>query len=429
MNPNRHRILVGTALVLAFGSWSPAQVQFIINSPAEALCNTRDLNADGRRELVLGVPSADRVEVRSGHNGALLSASSGGVPVGSRFGAAVDVIGDVNMDGIEDLAVGAPLRGVTGVVVVISASNGAVLRSFGPRGGHPITCPTHPKLYGFSVKAIGDLNGDGFSELAVGAPGWEGPGCIDQGIVEIVDVRPTTPTIVNVVSNPTLTTNGTWSCSTIHDVQFGYSLAAPSDLNGDGVPDLAIGAPGANLGFAYDGATCRAGFIPFATALVKGGSLASIGVSMSGIGDLDADLVGDLVVGAPNLSLAPANLATTYRYSGRALGAAGGNVVPPLGALGLGAAFGRQLGWSIARIRDLDGDGVQDFVAGAGSPCNLIPGAHYLFSGATGGLLQFVAHPGSPTYGQAVYPTGNSNGNRLTFMVADPASSQVTVRS
>lgn len=424
------RWILGVGVGASLCASASGQVQYVINSPAEALGNIEDMNLDARRELILGIPSASKVEVRSGSNGVLMSAISGGFPASSRFGASVDVVVDLDLDGNDDVIAGAPSHGVFGRVIVASSTTGATLRSFGPLSSTPNTCPTHPKLYGTSVRAIGDLTGDGFSEYAIGAPGWEGTSCIDQGIVEIVDVRPATPVLVNVLSAANLGSNGAWVCGVIHDAQFGQSIGALGDGNGDGLPELAIGAPGADVGVVFDGVTCIVGGTPTVSAYMKGGASASLGFSMSGIGDLNTDGVGDLVVGTPNLSGLPADLATTYRYSGAALANGGGNVVPPLGALGFGAAFGRQLGWSVARIRDANGDGVQDYIAGAGSPCNLVPGAHYVISGANGGILQFVIHASSSTYGQAVFPTGNLGfGNRPSFMVADPSNSQVTVRS
>ncbi len=416
--------------ILALSQLASAQAIFTIPSKAEALNNVRDITGDGRRELVLGVPGSSTLEIRSGANGALLTSTTAGLPASARFGNSVDNIGDLDLDTFDDLIVGAPGDGIVGSVRVISSRTGAVLRSFGPLGNPVVTCPTHPKQYGFCVKAIGDLNGDGFSEVAIGAPGWESAGCRDEGMVEIVDVRPATPQIINVLRVSGLATNGPWNCPNIHDMQFGYSIASVGDLNQDSIPEIVVGAPGANEAIAFDGASCLPTFVPIITSRMQVGTNQSMGVSMSGIGDLDADGIGDLVVGVPNLSLLPGFLATTYRLPGNKVGNNGGGFVTPIGAFGFGAAPGRQLGWSIARIRDYDGDGVQDFVVGAGGPCNSATGAHYILSGATGGILQFVTDPTSMTYGQAVYPTGNVGvSNRPSFMVADPGAGKVTVRS
>ncbi|HTF86876.1 MAG TPA: integrin alpha [Planctomycetota bacterium] len=419
----------GFACALALSHTAAAQVLFTIPSPAEALGNVRDLDGDGRRELVLGAPSLSLLEIRTGANGALLSSTTAGLAPSARFASSIDVLGDLDLDGFDELVVGAPNDGIVGSVRVVSSRTGAVLRNFSALGQSSTACPLHPKLYGFAVKAIGDLTGDGFSEVAIGAPGWDNANCADFGLVEIVDVRPATPVFVNTLKGRGLSTNGPFSCASIHDVQFGYSLASVGDLNQDGILEIVVGAPGANEAIGFDGVSCLATFTPVVTSRLRVAGGQSLGVSISGIGDIDGDGTSDVVTGVPNLSLMAANLATTYRFSGKSVGNYAGGFPPPLGLIGFGAALGRQLGWSMARIRDMNGDGISDFLAGAGSPCNTIPGAHYILSGANGGILQFVTHPTSPTYGQAVCPTGNAGpNNRPTFMVADPSSGTVTVR-
>jgi hypothetical protein len=83
----------------------------------------------------------------------------------------------------------------------------------------------------------------------------------------------------------------------------------------------------------------------------------------------------------------------------------------------------------MASFGDFNGDGVNDYLAGAGSPCNSKTGAHYVVSGATGMMLASTVDPVSFTYGQAVHATGNVSPTGVpTYMVADPYSAFVYVK-
>ncbi len=137
---------------------------------------TADLDGDGKREVLVGRPalsastgSAGVVDVYSGATGGLrlrleLPFRNGGTGV---FGLSVAGVGDLNQDGVGDVAAGVPDQG-SGEVHVFSGLDGTLLWSFTaspPTGG----C-------GRALAGIGDVDGDGFGDLAVGCPGpW--PSC------------------------------------------------------------------------------------------------------------------------------------------------------------------------------------------------------------------------------------------------------------
>jgi FG-GAP repeat len=133
-----------------------------------------DVNDDARPDFWVAAPTTD---VSSGQDGGMILVYSGsdGAPLytiesGSRFdgfGYAVAALADVNGDGVSDLAVGAPK---SSYLALYSGSDGALLNKFdGPKGSEGV---------GWSVLAVGDQDGDGKSEILAGTDcAQEGKGC------------------------------------------------------------------------------------------------------------------------------------------------------------------------------------------------------------------------------------------------------------
>jgi hypothetical protein len=122
-----------------------------IHPGAVEVCNRRDDNCDGRTD-----------EGSSRHWSQAKFTDPAGTP-GARFGSSVASVADVNHDGVADLVVGAPgANNGAGSIVLLSGADRSVLC----RG----TAPSSARL-GTSVADIGDINGDGIHDLAAGAPG------------------------------------------------------------------------------------------------------------------------------------------------------------------------------------------------------------------------------------------------------------------
>uniref|UniRef100_A0A8B9FYU8 Integrin subunit alpha 3 n=1 Tax=Amazona collaria TaxID=241587 RepID=A0A8B9FYU8_9PSIT len=152
-----------------------------------------------------------------------------GHQVGSYFGSAV-ALADLNNDGWQDLVVGAPYyfqrkQEVGGAVYVYMNEVGG----FQPHPSLVLTGPSYSG-FGFAVASIGDINQDGFQDIAVGAP-FEGPGKVyiyhssAEGLLE----KPR-----QVISGSDL---GPASMQT-----FGYSLSGGLDMDGNSYPDLLVGS-------------------------------------------------------------------------------------------------------------------------------------------------------------------------------------------
>ena len=139
-----------------------------------SLASTEDLDGDGRPELLAGATRSrttfghevGRVRVYSGATGALFFSFPGSAR-GEQFGYSLAAVGDVNGDGWEDHIVGAPC-GASGC----SAPGKAYVFSL-QWGGflHVLDGPVGARRFGASVGAAGDVDGDGLDDVIVGAPG------------------------------------------------------------------------------------------------------------------------------------------------------------------------------------------------------------------------------------------------------------------
>lgn len=191
---------------------------------------------------------------------------------------------------------------------------------------------------GATFAAIGDLNGDGTVDLAVSDPSYRSGGTLlGSGMVFLV-------------SGADGTTLRTYEADPAQSQYFGLSLAA-LHADGDGIPDLAIGAPGhaaaAGAVRIYSGATGSL------LSTVIGTAVSQYGTSLANAGDQDGDGLDDLFVGAPN--------ANSARGSVTVQSGSGGGILRTIAS---DVSFS-QFGNTLAATGDVDGDGRADLVVGA----------------------------------------------------------------
>ncbi|PVV05642.1 MAG: hypothetical protein B6D77_18695 [gamma proteobacterium symbiont of Ctena orbiculata] len=238
---------------------------------------------------------------------------NGNLNGGDQFGLALANIGDLEGDGVTDLAVGAPFSDDNG------QDRGAVWILFMDSDGE---VDNHQKIseddgdfsgdlddgdqFGRAVAPLGDLNNDGFRDIAVGAPLDDDAGT-DKGAVWILflDGEGT------VLSEQKISDDeGEFEGDLDDNDQFAHSLANIGDLNNDGVTDLAVGVPNDDDGGTDRGAVWILFMNSDGTVLSSQkvssdeGDLDSdlddgdhFGSALTEIGDLDGDGVTDLAVG------------------------------------------------------------------------------------------------------------------------------------
>src|SRR5439155_548921 len=148
------------------------------------------------------------------------------------FGRAVGTAGDVNGDGFSDVIVGAPLNDNgqsdegRAYVYLGSASGVAASAAWTTESNQASA------FYGYSVATAGDVNGDGYSDVIVGAPQYDN-GQSDEGRA-----------FVYLGSASGLATSAAWTFDCKQpSASFGYSVGTAGDVNGDGFSDVIVGAP------------------------------------------------------------------------------------------------------------------------------------------------------------------------------------------
>lgn len=367
-----------------------------------------DVNGDGYSDIIVGArhespggaPTwSGMAYVFSGHDGSLLRALSSPEPQTSgRFGASVAGVGDVNDDGFDDVAVGAWGESF------ICSSTGICYVFSGQTGtvlNHlylPFTELYDEAFLGSSLACAGDVNGDGVNDIVAGAPGAVGI-C---GASFVYDGS--TGLIIHEI----------WSTGW----EFGCSVAGAGDVNCDGYADVVIGDDvGAGSAYIHDGLT-GAQLFHLQAPLPQGGS--NFGYAVAGVGDLDGDHHDDVIVGAYDEDLGTGELSagSVYAFSGNT-GTCLKRYLSP------NAQDGGWFGYSLAPIGDRNLDGVPDFLVGASeeqtdaSPVSA--GRTYLICGASGTALATFLSPNEETngfFGESVAGMGDLDGDGYPEIIA-----------
>ncbi|MEO7166030.1 MAG: integrin alpha [Chthoniobacterales bacterium] len=303
------------------------------------------------------------------------------------FGAACAVVGDLNGDGIPDLAVGAPYQDGdfnnsspgfgppqnVGKVFLLDGANLRLLRTIDDPVYQMRQSFRFGGQFGTSIAATGDLNGDGIGDVVVGIPHHIFVESADKAAFNAgraIVFNGKTGSILFTLDDPTPE----------EGARCGFAVAGLGDVNGDGVSDILVGVPKKNSadGLADVGATyifsgANGSLIRTLNPPAQTGANARFGSAVANAGDVDHDGVSDMLIGAPGASRA-------YVYSGASSALLFTLTSPKPESL-------PSFGMAVAGGQDVNGDGSPDFVIGAPLQKTL-QGAAYVFSGSNGALLR-----------------------------------------
>ena len=397
--------LVITALMASALLVNAAQATILLDPLPEdsstqfgrAIADLGDVDGDGVPDLAVGAPFQDgdfdnidtgfgkpqnvgKVFILSGANLTVIRLFNDpefqmiqAQKFGGQFGSSLAPAGDIDGDGITDVIVGSPHHVVSpedepmfsvGRTFVCSGATGAVLLTL----DNPT--PEENARAGFSVASLGDVNSDGVPDVLVGAPGQnigdEADGLIDVGVAYVYSGA--NGSLIRTLNHPDQTVNA----------RFGSAVANAGDVNGDGVSDALIGAPGSGEAFVFSGKT---GTLIFTIPSPAAEKQHSFGAAVAGGKDLDNDGIPDFAVGAPLLKSSQGGV---FLFKG-----SDGTLLRKL-RLTTPQRFSK-FGASISLIDDFTGDRRADVFVGApdqdvGGLINA--GEGFIFSGARGTLFQ-----------------------------------------
>jgi hypothetical protein len=326
-----------------------------------------DVNGDGFADLIIPfVDTETKVLVYLGGPSGLPTTASQTVTVNSTTnGVSVAGLGDINGDGYGDVAVG----DASGQHVHIYLGSATGLQA---TPGQTLDGPDDSSSFGSRVAAAGDLDGDGFADLVVADVGFGtavefcNPG---RAYVYLGSASGFTAQPQVVLDNPDGVAN-----------DFGVALGS-SDVDGDGRSDLLVTTTclfnGRGRVFIYRGQTGGVATSPdFTLASPDDPDAENFGFSVSTAGDLNGDGYGDIVVGQPRFVAG----GSAFVYLG---GPNGPSTTPSTVLRGFSTG---EFGASVISAGDADGDGFSDLVVGdyLVGPGNR--GQAYLFQGTASGL-------------------------------------------
>ena len=392
-----------------------------------------DINGDGIGDLVIGSPLSDPDDKSNAGVTYLLFGSKEGFDLtlnpstlgtkgfvingdqaGDQSGRSVSNIGDINGDGVDDLAIGAPFSGINGDIgaayIIFGSkqsnyfSNPIELSDLGSKG-LTIKGSNSGHNAGWAVSGAGDFNGDGINDLLIGATNpSDNENGIDGESYVIFGKRGFSSTID--LSNIGL--NDGLKIISDYPNNLGYSVSDAGDINQDGKDDLIIGAPyadtnGNNSGSSYviygrridtenpiTDNTINVSLLDsnndFTGFTINGQDKDQSGFFVSKAGDINGDGIADLIIGARNGN--PNN----KEFAGRAyvvfckegdmgdnfnlsdLNGSNGFTINGIGALD-------NAGWSVSDLGDINDDGIDDIIIGANN-ANSSYGQSYVIYGS-----------------------------------------------
>ncbi|HOK90961.1 MAG TPA: PASTA domain-containing protein, partial [Candidatus Hydrogenedentes bacterium] len=319
-----------------------------------------DVNGDGRVDLIVGAPYYDNGETDEGRVLVFYGTASGfpSVPnltleinvAYANFGTAVSSAGDVNGDGYDDVIVGASRYNN------LQVQEGAAYLFLGSASGLSASPAWQVEsnqayaLLGDAVAGAGDVNGDGYDDVLVGIPSYDDGSTQDVGRVQCY-----------YGSASGLSTTPGWTVTGDRaNARLGFAVSTAGDMNGDTYDDVVIGAP------YYTGTATQEGriYVYYGSASGLSSSsdtvemytaYANLGYSVAAAGDVNGDGKSDIVVGAPSSATGP--MPKGYVFYGPITSNVRVDIV--------GEQANSRFGKSVAGAGDINGDGYDDVIISA----------------------------------------------------------------
>lgn len=343
-----------------------------------------DVNGDGFNDVIIGSPFFDNGALADAGQVTVWHGSTTGLstvgpnwtfngPVANEWtGFSVSCAGDVNADGFSDIIIGVPLHDEP-----LMADAGEALIFRGSATGlaaapnWTVSGERAGDRFGYSVSGAGDIQGDGYTDVIVGAPLADDPGIIsqqDEGRAYVFFsnqcIQPNTIADWTVESNQ-------------GGARLGECVAAAGKINGGGFGNVIIGAPfydngqndeGIALVYYGDATGLGANGTPFNAdfLLESNNANARLGFAVASAGDTDADGFDEIIVGAPQFTNTIFQEGAAFVFNGSLTGLSPASAVPANADWDeYGGQNNAQLGYGVACAGDVNGDRFDDIVVGA----------------------------------------------------------------
>jgi hypothetical protein len=412
-----------------------------------AVAGAGDVNGDGYDDVIVGFAGYDAGQSNEGAAFVFLGSPSGipdGNPstasawlesdqVGAGLGAVAGA-GDVNGDGYDDVIVGAG-----GYNAGEAVEGAAFVFLGGPMGianGSPATAAA--RLESDQVNAglgpvagAGDVNGDGYDDVIVGATGYDA-GQAEEGAAFVFLGGPAG--IAD--GNPATAAARLESDQGSGIVQFGATVAAAGDVNGDGYDDVIVGASYYDAGQPNEGAAflflggpagIADGSPATAAARIESNQASAHLGQAAGAGDVNGDGYGDVIVGAINYDAGQSDEGAAFVFLGGPAGLPDGD--PTTAATRIEVDVTAAQLENVAGAGDVNGDGYDDVVVGASrySAPQQLEGSAFVFLGGPSGIADHGGTGIAPTIvsdqggearlGASVSGAGDVNGDGFADLV------------
>lgn len=315
----------------------------------KAVAGVGDVNGDGLSDLLIGAPGVDvglesaagRAYVYSGLDGSLLYQFDG-LKYHDRLGTAVSAAGDINLDGRADFLISAPLANPNdlesaGTVYLRSGANGSLLQQF---DGSAVN-----EELGTALAACGDVNADGRDDYIIATSEAEVAGMHLAGRARVISGA---------------------DYSVLHEFsgseelqRLAWSVGGAGDVNQDGYGDVILGAPYASPSSKTHAGMAQvySGFDGSLLLQIDGDvRFDNLGMSVAGGPDFNQDGASDLIIGVSRLDASSGmDAGNVWLISG-----ADSSVLRVYEG-----TFNSNLGFQVAALGDIDGNGIGDFAMGA----------------------------------------------------------------